>query len=148
MFLDLSSFLKSDSIAVLGVSRNSKKFGNFLFDELKKKGKKIFPVNPLLIEHYGVKCFQSVEDLPEETNSVVFVTKPEITKTLLLKVFQKRMRNILLQQGSHNNESIAICSALNVNVIYRHFLMMYLESVISFHKFHQFLWKLFGKYVG
>ena len=148
MFSDLASFLKSDFIAVLGVSRNSKKFGNFLFDELKKKGKKVFPVNPHLIEYDGVKCFQSVEDLPEETNSVVFVTKPEITNTLLLKVFQKGIRNIWLQQGSHNNESIAICSALNVNVIHGQCLMMYLEPVKSFHKFHQFLWKLFGKYVG
>ena len=148
MFSDLASFLKSDFIAVLGVSRNSKKFGNFLFDELKKKGKKVFPVNPDLIEYDGVKCFQSVEDLPEETNSVVFVTKPEITNTLLLKVFQKGIRNIWLQQGSHNNESIAICSALNVNVIHGQCLMMYLEPVKSFHKFHQFLWKLFGKYVG
>ena len=43
----INEFLDSQPIALVGVSRNPKKFGYAVFKELKEKGMKIIPVNPV-----------------------------------------------------------------------------------------------------
>lgn len=144
---DLSEFKKSNYFAVVGVSRNQKKFGNYLFEELTKKGKKVYPINPYLNEYFGKKCFNKIDELPKEVECIIFITKPDVTNSLLTEVIQKGIKNIWLQQGSHNQESIDILKNKEVNFIYGQCLLMYLEPVNSFHKFHRFIWKIFGKYL-
>ncbi len=42
----INEFFESQPIAMVGVSRNPKKFGYAAYKELKDKGMKIVPVNP------------------------------------------------------------------------------------------------------
>lgn len=145
---NIKEFFNFDNIAVIGVSRNAKKFGNYIFNELKKNGKKVFPVNPFLKEFGEEKCYNSVEELPDNIQRIVFVTKPEITNQLLPKVLEKGIANIWFQQGSSDKLSIEFCITNNLKFIHAECLLMYLEPVKSFHKFHKFIWKLFGKYAA
>ena len=57
---EIKQFLEAPSIAMVGVSRNPKKFGGAIFKELKSKGKVLHPVNPNADEIQSVKCFKSV----------------------------------------------------------------------------------------
>jgi len=147
MSANYMAFSQCNSFGVIGVSRNSRKFGNYIFDELKKKGKKVYPINPHMKEYKGEKCYTSISELPKNIEAIVFVTKPEITNSLLLKVFEKNIENIWLQQGSANERTINICNDKTLNIVIDKCIMMYLEPVKSFHKFHRFIWKIIGKYV-
>ena len=42
----INDFLSVKELAIAGVSRNNKKFGGMVFQELKAKGYKLYPVNP------------------------------------------------------------------------------------------------------
>ena len=43
---DIEKFLEPKKLAIAGVSRNPKKFGHQVYEELKKKGFEVYPVNP------------------------------------------------------------------------------------------------------
>ncbi len=59
----MSSFLQSKSIAIAGVSRNPKKFGRIIYDELKKKGYNVIPINPTAEDIDGQKCYNNLRVL-------------------------------------------------------------------------------------
>ena len=42
----VESFLSEKTLAVAGVSRQGTKFGNAVFDDLKKKGSTVYTINP------------------------------------------------------------------------------------------------------
>ncbi len=54
---NIQNFINSKSIAVVGVSNSRKKFGNRLYRELKEKGYRVFPINPLREKVEGDICF-------------------------------------------------------------------------------------------
>ena len=65
----INEFLDSQAIALVGASRNPKKFGYTAFKELKDKGMKIIPVNPKADEIMGEKSYPSVKMLPPESKA-------------------------------------------------------------------------------
>ena len=62
----INDFLDSQPIAMVGVSRNPKKFGYTAFKELKEKGMKIIPVNPKADQIMGEKSYPNVKALPSD----------------------------------------------------------------------------------
>ena len=59
----VDSFLSSKNIAVVGGSRKSSKFGNFIYKELKKKGVPVYGVNPKMDTIEGDKCYKNLQEL-------------------------------------------------------------------------------------
>ncbi len=53
---DIQNFLQPRRFAIAGVSRNPKKFGRMVYNELKKSGYTLYPINPNLQEIEGEKC--------------------------------------------------------------------------------------------
>ncbi|MCK7534857.1 MAG: CoA-binding protein [Marinilabiliales bacterium] len=60
----IEEFIASEPIAMVGVSRNPKKFGFTAFRELKEKGMNIIPVNPHAEEIHGVKVYPDIKVTP------------------------------------------------------------------------------------
>ena len=42
----IDTFLSTHKIAIAGVSRDPKKFGYLVFQQLKEKGFEVYPINP------------------------------------------------------------------------------------------------------
>lgn len=63
----LEKFFNPDSIAVVGASRDPDKIGYELVRNLKEGGYpgKIYPVNPKADKILGIKCYHSVDEIPE-----------------------------------------------------------------------------------
>jgi predicted CoA-binding protein len=55
------------------------------------------------------------------------------------------MRNIWLQQGSESPEVLKLARELGLSPISGKCILMYAPPVGSFHKFHHFFARLFGK---
>jgi uncharacterized protein len=141
----IEDFLSQQKIAVVGVSRNSKKFGNIVYKDLKKKGYLVFPINSKVSEIEGDPCFPSVDVLPEKVDGVVFITQPEQTEKILVDVEKSGIKRAWLQQGAESEKAIHYCEEKNIDCIYDECIMMFAEPVESFHKFHRWIWKIFGK---
>ena len=70
----INSFLVNRRMAIAGVSRNPKKFGGYVFNELKQKGFVLYPVNPNADEIQGVKCYKTLAELPDDIDRLLIVT--------------------------------------------------------------------------
>lgn len=142
----LDDFMAQKHIAVAGVSRKKQKFGNMIFAELKKKGYRVYPVNPNIEEYEGERCYPDLHSLPGDVSAVVINTSPQSTRSLLEQAESAGIGHIWLQQGSADQETIDLAGKSNANVISKQCIMMFAEPVTGIHAFHGWLLKVFGKY--
>jgi hypothetical protein len=142
----INEFMGQKNIAVAGVSRTKYKFGNTIFHELSKKGMNVYPVNPNLEEFEGMKCYKSIESLPEDVTGIVINTKPAVTAELIKAVEAKGIKNIWLQQGSADKKTITESVKSPSNIIAGQCILMFNEPAKGMHGFHRWLKKSFGKF--
>lgn len=143
---DTRKFMAQKNMAIAGVSKNAKKFGNAIFKELKSKEYNLFPVHPNMDSLQGRACYQNVASLPEDVTALIICTKPENTFDLVKAAAEKGIQNIWLQQGAQNDEAIVFARQKGINIIHRQCALMFAEPVTSIHKFHRSINKLFGAF--
>ncbi len=141
----IEDFLKEENIALAGISMKKSKFGNYIYKELQAKGKNIFPLHHEMETYEGQKCYNNLDDLPENVNALIICTRPENSEVLLKQAVEKGIKNIWLQQGAWKNKELPDNYSMNSNIINGHCIMMFTNGK-GIHAFHAFLLKLFGKY--
>jgi len=142
----IDSFLKSDKLAIAGVSRDEKKFGFLIYKKLKEIIPQIYPINPNADLIDGSKVFKSFDELPEGIENLFIVTKKDKTKDVISEAVKYGIKNIWIQQMSETNEALELANQNSLNIIYKKCIFMYADPVNGIHKFHRFMAKLFGKY--
>ncbi len=142
----IQTFMSQKNIAVAGISREKKKFGNAIYRELSSKGYNLFPLHPEMQEYDGKVCYKAIADLPAEVTGLIINTKPDVTKELINSAKEKGIKNIWLQQGSADNETIKSLGNSELNIISKQCVIMFAEPVKGFHSFHRFMKKTFGKF--
>lgn len=143
---DLETFFQSSEYAVIGVSADSKKFGNSVFRTMKEKGFTVYPVHPVAETVEGEKCYHSVADLPPGVASIVTVVPPAITETVVRDAVSGNVRHVWMQPGSGSAAAAKIARDAGATVVDGECIMMFLEPVESIHALHRWFKKLFGKY--
>jgi uncharacterized protein len=141
----INDFIDSQPIALVGVSRNPKKFGYAAFKELKEKGMKIIPVNPNAEEIMGDKCYPNVKMLPPEVSSIIVFTKKAETASVIRDAKEKGITQIWIQQMADTKEAIDELQGSGINYITGECILMHYKPH-SIHKFHGGLRKLFGRF--
>ncbi len=144
----INQFLASKEIAVAGVSRNEKKFGRIVFEELKKKGYNVVPVNPNIDQVDETKCYSSVDDLPPNVKSLLIVTPKNQTDNVLRQAIHKGIKYIWVQQMSETRETVSLAQEYDREIIHKKCIFMFAEPVVGVHKIHRFLAGLFGRLPG
>jgi predicted CoA-binding protein len=141
----VTNFLKNKSIAVVGVSRDKKKFGYIAYKNLKDKGYKVSPVNPNVEAVDSDKCYPNLSSIKENIGGVLLVVPPKQSETVVHEANDLGIKSIWFQQGSSSDEAIKFCQEKDMSVVSGECIMMFTEPVESFHKFHRWIWKIFGK---
>ncbi len=142
---NIEKFFQQRDVAVFGVSRSCKKFGNSILKDLKVKGWNVYPVNPNAGEIEGNKCYSDADSLPDEVKAAVLCIKPVETEKAVIQLHRKGITNIWMQQGAESAEAIKYCEENGINCIYDQCIMMFSEPVASIHKFHRWINKITGK---
>jgi uncharacterized protein len=140
----VENFMALKNLALVGVSRNERKFGNAIYKELTKKGYNIFPINPNMSNYNGVKCYPNLKELPSKPDGVIINIKKDETEKVVKEAVGLNIKNIWMQQGSETNNAIKFCIDNNVNVVFKECVMMFAQPVDSIHKVHRFFKKIFG----
>ena len=102
----INEFIDSQPIALVGVSRNPKKFGHTAFKELHEKGMNIIPVNPEADEIMGQKVFRNVSLLPPDVGGIIIMTKKDRTAAVIREAKEKGIKQIWIQQMADSKEAI------------------------------------------
>jgi acetyltransferase len=96
--MNLEKFFVPQSIAIIGASRKEGSLGRVFFDNLVKfkyRGQ-IFPINPQTDEINGIKCYGSVEDLPQIPDMAVILLRKELANEAVEKCGTKGIKNVIM----------------------------------------------------
>ncbi len=115
---------KNNIFAVVGVSKNPKKYGNKIYKELKFGGYRVYPINPLVEEIDGDKCYSSISELPKMPDVVNIVVPPDIAKKVVKEAIGLGIKKIWLQPGSESKILIEICKKNNIQALHNMCIMI------------------------
>ena len=137
----IEEFIAIESIAMVGVSRNPKKFGFAAFKELKDKGMNIIPVNPQADEILGERSYRDLKSLPDEVKGLIILTQKSQT-AVVKEAREKGLKQIWIQQMSDSKDALKELEGSGINYISGECILMHFKPH-SIHKFHGTLKKLF-----
>lgn len=94
----LESLFKPKSVAIVGVSKDANKLGNVVFKNLVNAGYKgnIYPVNPKYQEVEGLKCYNSIESIPEELDVACLVVPKDFVKDIVISSVKKNVKFLII----------------------------------------------------
>jgi len=141
----INEFLNSQPIALVGVSRNPKKFGYTAFKELKQKGMNIIPVNPEADEIMGEKVYSNVGELPSEVKAIIILTKKDKTAAVVREAKEKGIKQVWIQQMADSKEALDELKGSDINFITGECILMHYKPN-SIHKFHMAISRFFGRF--
>lgn len=141
----VENFVSKKNIAIVGVSRAGKKFGNAINKELKKKGYNTYIVNPHADNIDGQKSYSKLTSIPGEVESVLISVPPAETLNVVKDTKEAGIKNVWMQQGAQSDEAIQFCEENKIDYVAKECILMFAEPVEGGHKFHRWIWKLFGK---
>ena len=115
----VNEFLKKENIfAVIGVSRDSNKYGHIVYFTLKKYGYRVFAVNPKIDKVEGDRVYPNLSVLPNKPDIVDFVVPPKIGLDVVKEAKKLGITRIWLQPGSESKEIIDYCKKNNMKVLH------------------------------
>ncbi len=140
----IDNFMSQPVLAVAGVSRDSRKFGNAVYKELKTKGFRVFALNPNMQSIDGDPCYPSLKALPEKPGGLVICTAPATSEALVREAAEVGICNVWLQQGAESRAAIQFCQEKGIDVVAGECIMMYEPNPMFLHKFHKFFKETFS----
>jgi len=106
MMTDLTPLLSDPhaSIAVIGATDHAGKYGGIIYRDLKRRGYRVFAVNPYREAVDGDQCWKTVLELPETPTIADFVIPARRGLDVLDECRQAGILNIWLQPGAESPE--------------------------------------------
>lgn len=143
---EVHEFLSQRTLALAGVSRGGKKFGNVILKSLKRNGYSVFPIHPVAETIEGERCYSSLSALPEKVGGLIICLPSVQTERVLPQALAAGITRIWLQQGSESYAALRFCEHHGIKVVHGQCILMFVEPVESFHRFHRWVWRVIGKY--
>src|SRR5439155_17339614 len=103
--------LQSRVWAVVGASRDPRRWGHRVLAELLRGGYTAYPVNPGADAILGVRAYPSITALPEAPQVVEFITPPEVTERVLPECAARGVPLVWMQPGAGSEAAEAYCRA-------------------------------------
>lgn len=141
----VEDFVAQKTLAVVGVSRDGKKFGNHAFRALKAKGYRLFPIHPKAERLEGEICYPDLHSLPEKVDGVLVVVPPSQTEEVVKDAAAAGIRRVWMQQGAESAAAIRFCEENHISAVHGECILMFAQPVDSVHRLHRWLWKVMGK---
>jgi predicted CoA-binding protein len=141
----ISDFLAQRKLALIGISRSGRRFGNAVWKELSAKDYQVFPVHPQASSINGQPCWPNVLELPEQVGGAVLVIPPAVTEEVVREIAQAGIRRVWMQQGSESPAAIAFCNEKGIRVVHGQCILMFLDPAAFFHRAHRWIRQVLGK---
>jgi hypothetical protein len=140
----IDAFVSRPALAMVGLSRSGRKFGNLACRELRSKGYRVYPIHPTAEIIDGVRCYRRFADLPEPVETLLIVVPPAQAVRVLREAAAAGIRHVWLQQGAESSEVLQLAHELGLDVVAGQCILMFTKPT-SYHRVHRWLWDLLGK---
>jgi predicted CoA-binding protein len=104
-------------VAVIGASKDRRKFGNRAVRAFQDQGYAVIPVNPHEAEIEGLKAYASVLDAPGPIDMASFYVPAEIGEQVIEQVARKGIREVWLNPGAESAALVDRARALGIQPI-------------------------------
>jgi uncharacterized protein len=104
-------------IAVVGLSPDPGKPSNGVAAYLKRVGYQIFPVNPGCSEVFGLTCYPTVAEIPEQVEIVDIFRRSEFVPEVVEQAIAKGAKVVWMQEGVVNEAAAAQAVAAGLLVV-------------------------------
>jgi predicted CoA-binding protein len=98
---------ESKTIAVVGLSTDPARPSHGVARYLQAQGYRIIPVNPLVEEVLGEKCYPDLASVPEAVDVVDIFRRPEHVPAIVEEAIAKGARAVWMQEGIVHEEAAA-----------------------------------------
>jgi len=105
-------------VAVVGASRDRRKFGNKAVRAFASAGHTVYPVNPDAESVEGLRAYASVLDVPGPIDMATVYVQPEVAIGLLDDFAQKAIPEIWFNPGSDSDELMSETRRHKLNAVY------------------------------
>jgi predicted CoA-binding protein len=131
---DIASLLSEPgtTVAVVGATDNPSKYGYVIYRDLKRKGYRVFAVNPRRPTVDSDAAFKDLESLPEKPTIVNIVVPPPVAASVLEESLKLGLMNVWLQPGAESPENLAFLQEKGFNYLANACIMV--ESRIQTRK--------------
>ena len=106
------------TVAILGASRDRRKFGNQSVRAHVQQGYEVFPVNPHADEVEGLRAYPNLASVPvEKLDRISVYLPPEIGMTLLDEIKTRGAKEVWFNPGSDSDELVARAEQIGLEII-------------------------------
>ena len=122
---ELRKIYQLKNIAVVGMSKNEEKAGNFVPKYLIEHQYNVIPVNPTITEVLRRKSYPTIADIPEKVDIVDIFRKSEDLPTVVEDAIKKKdqIKVIWMQEGIYNEEAEKKAKENGMDVVYNRCMM-------------------------
>ncbi len=122
---ELKKIYQLKNIAVVGMSKNEEKAGNFVPKYLIEHGYNVIPVNPTISEVLGRKSYPTIADIPERVDVVDIFRKSEDVLPVIDDALNRKndIKVIWMQEGIYNEEAEKKAKENGMDVVYNRCMM-------------------------
>lgn len=108
---------ETETIAVVGLSSNPGKAGNYVPAYLQRQGYRIIPVNPYLDNALGEKAYPKLEDVPEAVDLVLLFQRSENVPPFVDEAIDIGAKAVWMQSGIANETAASKARAAGLDVV-------------------------------
>ncbi len=144
----INEFYQQKKIAVIGASRDPKKYGGTVLAELLKRGYDAIPVNPHGGQIQERESYKSVKDIPGGVEAAIAVVGPNAQEQVVLDAAEAGVKTLWIHEhvmkGVSNPRAIYLCEEKSINCIVGFCPLMFIPNAGFPHNIHRMIMKLFG----
>lgn len=122
--MSLKEFMDRKVWAVVGSVSNKEKFAYKIYNFLKKRGYKVYAVDPSGKDVDGEKSYKTLSEIPESIDAVNMVINPIKGLDFLDEASRLGIKYIWFQPGAENSELIEKAQWYGMNVVYNRCVMV------------------------
>ena len=105
------------SVALIGASRDRRKYGNKAVRAYQESGFTVFPVHPSEAAIEGLPAFPSLGDIAEPIDFVSMYVPPAVGLQLLPTIAQRKPKEVWLNPGSESDDLIEAAADLHLRCV-------------------------------
>lgn len=122
---------RAKSVAVIGASQNTQKYGFKVTQKLSDRGFDVFPVNLKEKEIYNLQAYKSILDIPVKIDLVSVVTPPEVSFTILEDIQKSNTKIVWFQPGAFDSKVILKTQDLGLTPINDACILVELDNLLN-----------------
>lgn len=113
----IDAFLEGSPFAVVGASRDRRKYGNKVLRCYRQHDLEVYPVNPNASLVEGIRAYPNLASLPVPVHAVSVITPPRVTEQVVERLPSSEAKWVWMQPGAESEAAVARAEELGVRAI-------------------------------